>query len=186
MSAVPRELFVSPSAVTMAYEDMPLPIAHGQTISQPYIVAAMAEALLLEPGDIVLEIGAGSGYAAAVLSLIAGHVYAMERIPELCDEARDRLHTLGYSQVEVKCGDGTLGWSEHAPYQAIVCAASGPRVPQALLDQLDIGGRLVMPVENARGQKLVRVMRVSREEYITSDLGAVRFVPLIGKEGWSQ
>jgi len=186
MAAVPRELFVTPTTVRMAYEDTPLPIAAGQTISQPYIVAFMTEALELEPGDVVLEIGAGSGYAAAVLSMIASRVYTIERVPELAATAADRLATLGYRQVTVKCGDGTLGWPEHAPFQAIVCAASGPTVPKSLLDQLDIGGRLVMPIDSAKGQTLVRVTRVARDEFVTTDLGAVRFVPLIGEEGWPE
>jgi len=146
----------------------------------------MAEALHLEPGDVVLEVGAGSGYAAAVLSMIAGRVYAIERVPELCDAARERLASLGYDQVEIKCGDGTLGWPEHAPFQAIVCAAAGPAVPPSLLEQLDIGGRLVMPIETARGQTLVRIDRLTRDDYVTTDLGGVRFVPLIGAEGWPQ
>jgi len=186
MAAVPRELFVTPTTVRMAYEDTPLPIAAGQTISQPYIVAFMTEALELEPGDVVLEIGTGSGYAAAVLSMIASRVYTIERVPELATTAADRLATLGYRQVTVKCGDGTLGWSEHAPFQGIVCAASGPTVPKSLLDQLDIGGRLVMPIDTANGQTLVRVTRTSRDEFVTTDLGAVRFVPLIGEEGWPE
>jgi protein-L-isoaspartate(D-aspartate) O-methyltransferase len=186
MAAVPRELFVTPTTVRMAYEDTPLPIAAGQTISQPYIVAFMTEALELEPGDVVLEIGTGSGYAAAVLSMIASRVYTIERVPELATTAADRLATLGYRQVTVKCGDGTLGWPEHAPFQAIVCAASGPTVPKSLLDQLDIGGRLVMPIDSAKGQTLVRVTRVARDEFVTTDLGAVRFVPLIGEEGWPE
>lgn len=186
MAAVPRELFVTPSTVAMAYDDTPLPIEYGQTISQPFIVAYMTEALQLEPGDVVLEVGTGSGYAAAVLSMIAGRVYTVERVPQLAETARERLATLGYRQVEVKCGDGTLGWPEHAPFQAIVCAASGPTVPQSLLDQLDILGRLVMPIETPHGQTLVRVTRRSRTEFTTVDLGAVRFVPLIGEQGWAQ
>ena len=186
MAAVPREAFVSEPTLKLAYEDTPLPIEHGQTISQPYIVALMAEALKLAPGDVVLEVGAGSGYAAAVLSMIAGKVYAIERVPQLCETARERLGELGFRQVEIKCGDGTLGWREHAPYQAIVCAASGPTVPTALLEQLDICGRLVMPVDrNDVIQRLVRITQVRRGEYETEDLGAVRFVPLIGEQGWS-
>jgi protein-L-isoaspartate(D-aspartate) O-methyltransferase len=186
MASVPRELFVETPTVAMAYEDTPLPIAAGQTISQPYMVAYMAEALQLEPGDVVLEIGTGSGYAAAVLSMIAGRVYTIERVPELAETARERLQALGYRQIEVKCGDGTLGWPEHAPFQAIVCAASGPSVPQSLLDQLDVYGRLVMPIDTPHGQTLVRVTRHSHEGFVTTDLGAVRFVPLIGEQGWSQ
>ena len=186
MAAVPREAFVAAPTKRLAYEDTPLPLAHGQTISQPYIVAYMAEALKLEPGDVVLEIGAGSGYAAAVLSMIAGRVYTIERVPELCESARERLSTLGYRQVEVRCGDGTRGWAEHAPFQAIVCAASGPNAPRSLLDQLDLGGRLVMPIDTQYGQTLIRITRVGHDEYKTEDLGAVRFVPLIGEEGWPE
>lgn len=186
MAAVPRDQFVAAANVRNAYEDTPLPIEHGQTISQPYIVAFMAEALELEPGDVVLEIGAGSGYAAAVLSMIASRVYTVERVPELAATASERLAKLGFHQVEVKCADGTLGWAEHAPFQAIVCAASGPSAPRSLLEQLDIGGRLVMPIDTRRGQKLVRIKRITHDEYTTTDLGPVRFVPLIGEEGWPE
>lgn len=187
MEAVPRESFVTAPTTPLAYEDTALPLEHGQTISQPYIVAFMAEALKLQPGDVVLEVGAGSGYAAAVLSLIAGKVYAIERVPELCESARERLQRLGYDHIEIKCGDGTRGWPEHAPFQAIVCAAAGPSAPPSLLDQLDIGGRLVMPIDTFDdGQQLVRITRMSRDDFEHEDLGAVRFVPLIGEEGWAQ
>lgn len=186
MEAVPREALVPPDLAGSAYDDCPLPIGAGQTISQPYVVALMAAALDLGPGERVLEIGTGSGYAAAVLAEIAGQVYTIERHPELADAARRRLAELGFDNIEVRCGDGTLGWPEHAPFQAIVCAASGPSVPKSLLDQLDIGGRLVMPIDTTYGQTLVRVTRESRDEYVTTDLGAVRFVPLIGEEGWPE
>ena len=185
MAEVPRESFV-PSALTeFAYEDRPLPIPAGQTISQPYIVALMIEALRLSPDDDVLEIGTGSGYAAAVLSRIAHHVYTIERHAELADAARERLAALGYHNVDVRCGDGTLGWPEHAPYTAIIAAAAGPDAPQALLDQLAIGGRLVMPVGESRAQELIRVTRVSSREFHREELGGVRFVPLIGTHGWT-
>jgi len=186
MAAVPREAFVSPDLADLAYDDRPLPIEAGQTISQPYIVALMAEALALEPGERVLEIGTGSGYAAAVLANVASQVYTIERHAELAELARERLTRLGYANVEVRCGDGTLGWSEHAPFDAIVVAAGGPELPPALLDQLAIGGRLVMPIGTGRAQELVRVTRVGDHEYRREDLGSVVFVPLIGAHGWSE
>lgn len=186
LSTVPREAFVPPELAAEAYEDRPLPIEAGQTISQPYIVAVMAEALGLQPEDRVLEIGAGSGYAAAVLASIAKEVYTIERHAELADLARERLARLGYANVEVRCGDGTLGWPDHAPFDAVIVAAGGPDLPPALLAQLAIGGRLVMPVGADRAQRLVRVTRVDETEYRHEDLGAVQFVPLIGEQGWAE
>jgi len=168
-----------------AYEDGPLPIGHGQTISQPYIVAVMTAAARVRPGDRVLEIGTGSGYGAAVLSEIAGEVYTVERIEGLADSARDRLAALGYANVHVRCGDGTLGWAEHAPYDAIIVTAGGPTVPPALLDQLKPGGRLVMPLgSEPRAQRLIRRTRTGPETYTQDDLEWVAFVPLIGEQGW--
>jgi protein-L-isoaspartate(D-aspartate) O-methyltransferase len=186
LGTVPREAFVPSELSDAAYEDRPLPIEAGQTISQPYIVAVMTEALALEPTDRVLEIGTGSGYAAAVLAHIAKQVYTIERHAELADVARDRLGRLGYANAEVRCADGTLGWNEHAPFDAIIVAAGGPDVPPALLDQLAIGGRLVIPVGSGRAQELVRVTRVNKTEYRREDLGAVQFVPLIGAQGWQE
>jgi protein-L-isoaspartate(D-aspartate) O-methyltransferase len=186
MAAVPREAFLPPEMAEFAYEDRPLPIAVGQTISQPYIVALMTEALHLQPTDTVLEIGTGSGYAAAVLAEIAGRLYTIERHRELADAARTVLLDLGYDRVEVRCADGSLGWPEHAPYQAIVVAAGGPDLPPALLEQLAIGGRLVMPVGPSRTQKLVRITRVARDQYRREDLGDVMFVPLVGAQGWTE
>lgn len=186
METVPREAFVPPELTEMAYDDRPLPIEAGQTISQPYIVAVMAEALALKATDRVLEIGAGSGYAAAVLAHIASHVYTVERHAELATTARDRLARLGYHNVDVLCGDGTLGWNEHAPFDAIVVAAGGPDVPPALLHQLAIGGRLVIPVGSGRAQELVRFTRDGNTDYRREDLGAVQFVPLIGAQGWAE
>jgi protein-L-isoaspartate(D-aspartate) O-methyltransferase len=186
MRSVPREAFVSAELAELAYDDRPLPIEAGQTISQPYVVAWMTEALELEPTDRALEIGTGSGYAAAVLAGIAKQVYTIERHAELADLARERLAQLGLHNVEVRCGDGTLGWSEHAPFDAIVVAAGGPELPRALLDQLAIGGRLVMPVGDGRAQQLVRVTRVAANDYRREDLGAVQFVPLIGEQGWAE
>jgi len=186
LTTVPREAFLSPELAELAYEDRPLPIEAGQTISQPYIVAVMTEALALGPSDTALEIGTGSGYAAAVLAHVAKQVYTIERHAELAELARERLARLGYANVEVRCGDGTLGWSEHAPFDAIIVAAGGPEVPRALLDQLAITGRLVIPVGTGRAQELVRVTRVSETEYRREDLGAVQFVPLIGAQGWAE
>jgi protein-L-isoaspartate(D-aspartate) O-methyltransferase len=186
MRKVPRESFLSEKLREFAYEDSPLPIAGEQTISQPYIVAFMAEALMLKGGEKVLEIGAGSGYAAAVLSEIAADVYTVERLGQLADKAAAKLAELGYDNVHVLHGDGTRGWPEHAPYDAIIVAAGGPQVPESLKQQLKIGGRLVIPVgADQRSQELVRVIRISANEYLSEDIADVRFVPLIGEEGWA-
>jgi len=186
MRRVPREEFLPEKLGEFAYEDTPLPIQAGQTISQPYIVAFMVEALGLKATDRVLEIGTGSGYAAAVIAEIADSVYTIEHIEELADHAQNVLARHGYANVEVRCGDGTLGWAEHAPYDAIVVAAGGPRVPESLKSQLKIGGRLVIPVgADQRVQELVRVTRVSESSFESEDLADVRFVPLVGDEGWS-
>lgn len=185
MRDVPREVFVPAELAEFAYRDSPLPIECGQTISQPYIVALMAAALKLTPNDRVLEIGTGSGYAAAVLSRIAGHVETVERHEELSQISAARLARLGYDNAVVHHSDGTLGWTEGAPYDAIVVAAGGPTVPEALLDQLAVGGRLVIPVGEDRDlQTLVRVTRHADGRLEREDLGDVRFVPLIGVQGW--
>jgi len=184
MQTVPREMFVAPALAAHAYEDRPLPIGEGQTISQPYIVALMTEALGLVTSDRVLEVGTGCGYAAAVLAQIAERVYTIERKPKLAAEARDRLTGLRYGNIEVRCGDGTLGWAEHAPYDAIIVAAAGPEVPVALCEQLEIGGRLVMPIENPHEQRLVRLTRLGPSEYRREELQPVMFVPLIGAQGF--
>ena len=187
MQTVPREAFIAAELAEFAYEDAPLPIDAGQTISQPYIVAAMTAALELEPHHRVLEIGTGSGYAAAVLSRIAAEVYTVERHEELALAAERRLRGLGYANVHVRHGDGTLGWIDHAPYDAIVVAAGGPDIPQALLEQLAVGGRLVIPIgPTPRAQELVRVRRSSARAYAREQLGPVRFVPLVGVEGWQE
>jgi protein-L-isoaspartate(D-aspartate) O-methyltransferase len=187
MRAVPRELFVPVALARFAYEDRPLPIAEEETISQPFIVAVMTQAAGLKPGARVLEIGTGSGYGAAVLSRIAAEVYTVERMRGLVEEARERLAGLGYANVHVLEGDGSLGWEEHAPYDAIVVTAGGPRVPQALLNQLAVGGRMIMPVGSvARHQRLVRVTRTDAQEYRCEDLEEVAFVPLIRAEGWTE
>ncbi len=186
MRAVPREAFITGELAEFAYEDAPLPIEVGQTISQPYIVAEMIVALGLQPGSRVLEVGTGSGYAAAVLSRIAAEVYTVERHAELAEAAARRLHALGYANVHVLHGDGTLGWAAHAPYDGIVVAAGGPEVPEALREQLKVGGRLVIPIgPTPREQTLVRITRSDPTSYAREDLGAVRFVPLIGAEGWA-
>ena len=187
MRIVPRERFVPASLAKFAYDDGPLPIGHGQTISQPYIVAVMAQAAGLKPGARALEIGTGSGYGAAVLSRIAAEVYTVERVGALAAAARASLAKLGYANVHVLEGDGSLGWADHAPYDAIVVTAGGPRVPRTLLNQLAAGGRLVMPVGPvARHQRLVRVTRTDAHEYAYEDLEEVAFVPLIGAEGWTE
>ena len=187
MGKVPRERFVAPDLIGAAYEDQALPIGDGQTISQPYIVALMTEALQLSPLDRVLEIGTGSGYAAAVLAEIAAEVYTIERIGPLAASARRRLSDLGYDTVHVRSADGTLGWPEHAPYDAIVVTAGGPEIPQPLLEQLADEGRLVMPVgDTPTAQRLVRVVRKGADDYHSEDLGGVAFVPLIGAEGWPE
>lgn len=186
MAGVPREAFVPELTRELAYDDSPLPIGCEQTISQPYIVALMIEALQLEGGERVLEIGAGSGYAAAVLAEIASEVVTIERIPALADRARATLAALGIRSVEVRAGDGSLGCPEHAPFDAIVVAAGGPRVPESLKAQLAIGGRLVMPVGSDQlGQKLRRITRMPGGGDFCEDLTDVRFVPLIGAEAWS-
>ncbi|HEY7539621.1 MAG TPA: protein-L-isoaspartate(D-aspartate) O-methyltransferase [Methylomirabilota bacterium] len=187
MLKVPRERFVPESLAEIAYVDRPLPIGAGQTISQPYIVAVMTEALRLGPQDRVLEIGTGSGYSAAVLAVIAAEVYTIERLESLAASAGRRLGELGYSNVHVRHGDGSLGWPEHAPYNAIVITASGPDVPTALLQQLAVGGRLVMPVgRRLNAQRLVRVERTGPESYEREILERVAFVPLIGAQGWPE
>ena len=186
MRGVPREKFVPSNLQKYAYDDEPLPIGSDQTISQPYIVAYMIEALELQGGETVLDIGTGSGYAAAVLSQIAGVVYSLELIEELAIRARKLLQDLHYQNVHVKQGDGTLGWPEHAPFDAIVVAAGGPRVPNSLKTQLKIGGRMVIPVgSGANAQRLARIVRISETEYETRYIAHVRFVPLLGKEGWN-
>jgi len=184
---VPREAFLPPHLAEFAYEDTPLPIGEGQTISQPYIVALTIQELQLHGGERVLEVGTGSGYAAAVLGCVARDVYTIERVPSLAESAKERLARLGFSNVHVTTGDGSLGWPEHAPYDAIAVAAGGPEAPPALLAQLALGGRLVIPIgEDATSQVLVRVTRVSETEYRREPLTEVRFVPLIGEQGWDE
>ena len=184
---VPREVFVAPEYAADAYGDHPLPIGAGQTISQPYIVALMIDAAGIGPGDRVLEVGAGSGYAAAVMGCIASEVIAIERKRELVEAARERIERLGYGNVRIVEGDGTRGLPEGAPYDAILAAASGSHVPPALIDQLAPGGRLVMPVGGrAWIQHLVKLTKHADGRVEQERLCEVRFVPLIGDEGWSE
>ena len=187
LAVVPREAFVPEDLAPYAYEDRPLPIEASQTISQPYIVGLMTAALELRSDDRILEIGTGSGYAAAVLAEICAEVYTVERHWQLAESARERLAALGYDNVHVKQGDGTLGWPEHAPYDGIIVAAGAPRVPEPLTEQLAIGGRLVIPVgPTLETQELLRVRRTGENSFEQDDLGAVRFVPLIGEAGWRE
>jgi len=179
--AVPRELFVPPEQIAAAYDDSPVPIEAGQTISQPFIVAAMIKAAGIGPGSRVLEIGAGSGYAAAVMSRIAARVIAIERHAALAGLAAERMRRLGYANVEIIHGDGSGGWPDAAPYDAILVAAAARRLPQRLSGQLAIDGRLVIPVgPHDQTQRLLRVKRLGDDEFEQDDLGPVRFIPLVG------
>lgn len=184
--AVPRHRFVSLELAEYAYYDAPLSIGQGQTISQPFIVALMMEALQLRQVDRVLEIGTGSGYAAAVLSRLVQRVYTIERHAELAKEARSRFAALQYDNITVQVGDGTKGWLEESPYESIIVAAAAPAVPKSLMEQLTVGGRLVIPIGEKGQQKLLRVHRRSLEEFEEETLCQVRFVPLIGEEGWAE
>jgi protein-L-isoaspartate(D-aspartate) O-methyltransferase len=185
MREVNREVFVPPELAGFAYDDRPLPIGEGQTISQPYIVAFMTESLELERGDRVLEIGTGSGYAAAVLSRIVAEVHTVERLPDLADSARLRLESLGYANISCHVGDGSLGWPAHAPYDAIVVTAGAPAIPKALMEQLAVGGKLVIPAgADPHFQTLIRVHRMEGNDYRQESLLGVMFVPLVGVDGW--
>ena len=185
MGTVPREVFVPAEARDRAYANRPLGIGHGQTISQPYIVAAFIEEAQIDATGRVLEVGAGSGYAAAVIGQLAGQVHAIERIPALAQAARLALATIGTANVEIIEADGSQGWPPAAPYNAIIVSAGGPDIPAPLRDQLAIGGRLVIPVGPDRGtQRLIRLTRTSDSDFEQDDLGPVAFVPLIGAAGW--
>lgn len=183
-ATVPREAFVPDHLADHAYDDAPLPIGAGQTISQPYVVAMTVQALRLRGGERVLEVGAGSGYAAAILGSMVREVDTVERIAELARTAAERLERLGFTNVHVHHGDGTLGWPQNAPYEAICVAAGAPKPPPSLLDQLAVGGRLVLPHGLTEYQRLVRITRRSATSFVEEDLGDVRFVPLVGVEGW--
>ena len=181
---VPRDRFVPEHLIDQAYDDVPLPIGNGQTISQPYVVAITVQALGLHGHERVLEIGTGSGYAAAVLGQLVSEVHTVERIEELARSAAHRLAELAIINVYVHHGDGTLGWPAAAPYEAIAVSAGAPRPPPALLEQLAIGGRLVLPTGTTDHQRLVRITRRDHDQYVEEDLGDVRFVPLLGEQGW--
>lgn len=181
---VDRTQFVPGELASRAYDDAPLPIGSGQTISQPYVVAVTVEALELRGDEHVLEIGTGSGYAAAILGELARQVETVERLGELADVARERLDRLGYANVHVHHADGTRGWQAGAPYEAIAVAAGAPRPPRSLLAQLTIGGHLVLPHGEVERQRLTRITRRGPDDYVEQDLGDVRFVPLVGEEGW--
>lgn len=184
MRRVPRHFFVPEAFKAQAYKDNALPIASGQTISQPFIVARMSELLKLTPQSKVLEIGAGSGYQTAILAELAGRVFAIERVPQLARQAQERLQRIGSRNVTLRCADGTLGWDAYAPYNAILVAAGGPEIPEPLVEQLKIGGCLVIPIgQDQRNQHLIRVTRTGRG-FQTEDFGACVFVPLIGEHGW--
>lgn len=185
MFQVPRHEFVPAISRYAAYEDRPLPIGDTETISQPYIVAAMTQAVGVQPGEKVLEVGTGSGYQAAILAYLGAEVYSIERNVRLADEARTRLKRLGCEQVEVLCGDGSEGYPEAAPYQAILVTAAAPRVPQAVLDQLAEGGRMIIPVGELRHQDLLLLTKRDGQ-VATYALDPCQFVPLIGKGGWPE
>ena len=183
MARIPRELFVPPESRHMAYEDMPLPIGLGQTISQPFIIALMTEVLELTGKEKVLEIGTGSGYQAAILAELAHLVITVERLPALAEEARKVLNSLGYKNVEIHLAEETMGWPKEAPYDAIMVTAAAPKVPTDLLAQLAIGGRLVIPVGSRYLQELYKITRRQKKNKM-QNLGGCRFVSLIGKGAW--
>ena len=184
MLTIPRHLFVPEEALwSQAYSDFPLPIGEKQTISQPYIVALMTEALELKGSEKVLEIGTGSGYQTAILSMLAEKVYSIERISTLAARARKVLDSINCSNVVIKIGDGTLGWPEESPYDAILTTAAAPEIPKCYVDQLKIGGRLIIPVGDVYSQVLVKVIK-TKDGIIKQDMGGCRFVKLIGRYGW--
>jgi protein-L-isoaspartate(D-aspartate) O-methyltransferase len=183
MALTPRHLFVPEALRTNAYGDHALPIEGGQTISQPYIVARQTELLGVTASDRVLEIGAGSGYQTAILAQVAGQIYALERLPSLARSADRLIRTLGYRNATIRCFDGTYGWSAYAPYRAILVAAGAPTIPQPLIEQLEVGGHLVIPVGTASTQRLLRVTRTASGT-VTEDHGPCQFVKLVGKFGW--
>jgi len=183
MGEVPRHLFVPPENQAAAYADTPLPIGHGQTISQPYIVGFMTEALQVEPSHKVLEIGTGSGYQAAILGKLAGEVYTIELVPDLAERARAALAEQGFDNVHVRAGDGYQGWPEHAPFDRIMVTAAPEEVPQALVDQLAPGGRMVVPVGPQFGDQELRILTKTPDGVMTERSLPVRFVPMIRKRG---
>lgn len=186
MLKVPRHKFVEEALEGKAYQDAPLPIGEKQTISQPYMVAVMSEALALKGSETVLEVGTGSGYQAAVLALLAARVFSLERIPFLARRARKVLDDCGFSKVNIRLADGTHGWQDMAPFDAILVTAGAPEVPQDYLNQLAVGGRLVIPVGDRNSQVLLRITRTKEQEYQEDQLQGCRFVPLIGNHGWNE
>ena len=184
MLKVPRHKFVEEALESKSYQDAPLPIGEKQTISQPYMVAVMSEALVLDGSETVLEVGTGSGYQAAVLTLLADRVFSLERIPSLARRARKVLDDCGFSKVNIRVADGTHGWQDMAPFKAIVVTAGAPEVPQDYLEQLAVGGRLIIPVGDRDNQVLMRITRTTEHEYQEEQMLGCRFVPLIGKHGW--
>lgn len=185
MGAIPREIFVPPENRHLAYDDKPLPIGHGQTISQPFIIALMTEALELTGQEKVLEIGTGSGYQAAILAELAQRVITTERVKTLAEKAKKLLDELGYKNVEVHLSEETLGWEKEAPYEAIIVTAAAPKVPSELIAQLAMGGRLVIPVGSRYVQELTKITR-GRKKSKVENLGGCRFVSLIGRGAWEE
>lgn len=181
---IPRQLFVREENEDSAYTDNPLPIGHGQTISQPYIVAYSLQALSLHGDEKILEIGTGSGYQTALLAELAGQVYTVERIPELSDTAKSRLDSLGYCNITFRTSDGTLGLMEFAPFDGIIVSAGAPFVPDSYKNQLTIGGKIVIPVGNEFSQDLLRITRTDENKFLTESLCPCVFVKLIGEQGW--
>jgi protein-L-isoaspartate(D-aspartate) O-methyltransferase len=185
MSVVPREKFVSSEFIEAAYNDGPLSIGSGQSISQPYMVAMMTEALMLRKNDKVLEIGTGSGYQAAVLQEISSHIYSIEKICSLAENAKTLLGSLGYSDIVIKVGDGTLGWPEEAPFDAIIVTSGSPSVPETLMSQLADNGRMIIPVGSMTHQRIIRITR-TEGNFNKEELLSCVFVPLIGEHGWRE
>lgn len=185
IGSIPRHRLIVSSLHNRAYEDTALPIGLGQTISQPYTVAAQTELLKLQPGEKVLEIGTGSGYQCMILCELGGKVYSIERHEELYHRAKENLREMGYKAM-LKCGDGTTGWTAYAPYDAIVVTAGAPVIPKDLIQQLAVGGRLVIPVGDADKQVMMRITRVSDDHYEQEQFKNFKFVPLIGEKGWKE
>jgi len=188
MEKVPRHCFVDEALMDQAYNDSPLPIGENQTISQPYMVALMSEALELKGHEIILELGTGSGYQTAILAELAGRVLSIERIASLATKARKVLDSLNYFNVAIRVGDGTYGWRDEGPFDGIMVTAGAPEVPRPLIEQLSVGGRLVVPVGSRYTQELIRVTRLSEDlkDIKTEDFGGCRFVSLIGEHGWKE